>query len=468
MHKLTKIVATVSDLRCEQAFLQDLFKAGVNVVRLNTAHQTEADTLKVIKNVRAVSKTVPLLLDTKGPEIRTTKGDQPIHLKKGSIVQVKGSPNRNSTAEKLYVSYDHFATDVPVGSHILIDDGEIDLIVKEKKDGALMCAVQNDGVVSGRKSVNIPGVRINLPSLSTKDRSYIKFAIKHDLDFIAHSFVRNKEDVLEIQRMLDKAKSKAKIIAKIENEEGVRNLQEILDHVYGIMVARGDLGIEIPAAKIPIIQKSIIKQCVERNKPVITATQMLHTMIKNPRPTRAEVSDIANAIYDGTDALMLSGETAYGEYPLQAVRTMTAIAHEIEAQQIGFKDIASNVMAGDRYLFLAQSVARSSAYLPIKAFLIDTMEGKTARRLSSFRTNKPIYTQCANERVTRELALSYGVYAETVKLKPTTEGFIKHAMVSLTKRKLLHKDDMVSILAGHFRKGRASFVEIAKVKDWLE
>jgi pyruvate kinase len=467
MQKLTKIVATVSDQRCSRTFLRELFEAGVNVVRLNTAHQEEAGTLKIVRNVRAVNKNIPLLLDTKGPEIRTTQGSEPVVLEEGMIVKVLGNPHIASTAEVLYVTYDAFAADVPVGTRILIDDGEIELLVHGKHDGALVCAVRNGGVITGRKSVNIPGVRINLPSLSAKDLDYVRFAIDHDIDFIAHSFVRSKEDVLAIQQLLDEHHCRAKIIAKIENQAGVDHLPEILDHAYGVMVARGDLGIEIAAERIPVIQKQIIRMCIERNRTVITATQMLHSMIKNPRPTRAEVSDVANAVFDGTDAVMLSGETAYGAYPLEAVRTMAAVAMEVESQKEGFNDVAA-ALANEPYGFLARSAVRSTVHMPIKAIVIDTVQGNTALKLASFRGSVPVYAQCGDVHVARALALTYGVYAEAVAPQDNHDIFIRQALRRLTRKQLLKTDDLVTILAGNFRKTRqASFLEVTKVSDWL-
>lgn len=468
MLKLTKIVATVSDQRCGLKFLQELFDAGVNVVRLNTAHQDEEGTLKIVRNVRAVNKNIPLLLDTKGPEIRTTMSDKPIVLKEGATVKVVGNPDSASTQELLCVSCNTFVEDVPVGKRILIDDGEIALLVEKKLKGALVCEVQNGGVITGRKSVNVPGVRINLPSLSAKDREYVRFAIEHSIDFIAHSFVRNKEDVLAIQSILDEHHSRAKIIAKIENQDGIDNLSEILDHVFGVMVARGDLGIEIPAERVPILQKQIIRTCIERKRTVITATQMLHTMIKNPRPTRAEVSDVANAVFDGTDAVMLSGETAYGAYPLEAVRTMAAIAQEVESQKEGFHE-AAMALAGEPYGFLAQCAVQSALHMPIKAIVIDTVRGNTALKLASFRSGVPVFAQCGDPQVARVLALTYGVYAEPVACQDSHDLFIKQALRRLTRKGLLNLDDLVTILAGNFRESRhASFMEVTKVSEWLK
>ena len=328
--KRTKIVATISDKRCEIGFLRELYEAGMNVVRLNTAHQTLDEAMKVVRNVRAVSDQIALLIDTKGPEVRTCDIVVPVRVEKGEIIFMTG--DRTLVAEKLiHVSYEHFVRDVQIGDKILVDDGDVELIVRDKKENCLELEASNPGEIKDKKSINVPGVNMHLESLSDKDRKFIQFAMDNKLDFIAHSFVRNKQDVMEIQQILDEQHSNIKIIAKIENQEGVNHIDEILDHVYGVMVARGDLAIEIDAEKIPLIQRYIVNKCIESKKPVIIATQMLHTMIDHPRPTRAEVSDIANAVFSGTDAIMLSGETAYGDYPLEAVKVMSRVAEANES-----------------------------------------------------------------------------------------------------------------------------------------
>ena len=328
--KRTKIVATISDKRCEIGFLRELYEAGMNVVRLNTAHQTLDEAMKVVRNVRAVSDQIALLIDTKGPEVRTCDIVVPVRVGKGEIIFMTG--DRTLVAEKLiHVSYEHFVRDVQIGDKMLVDDGDVELIVRDKKENCLELEASNPGEIKDKKSINVPGVNMHLESLSDKDRKFIQFAMDNKLDFIAHSFVRNKQDVMEIQQILDEQHSNIKIIAKIENQEGVNHIDEILDHVYGVMVARGDLAIEIDAEKIPLIQRYIVNKCIESKKPVIIATQMLHTMIDHPRPTRAEVSDIANAVFSGTDAIMLSGETAYGDYPLEAVKVMSRVAEANES-----------------------------------------------------------------------------------------------------------------------------------------
>ena len=468
MLKKTKIVATISDLHCDVEFIRQLFDGGMNAVRLNTAHQSPEDTLKVIRNVREVSDKIPFILDTKGPEIRTTPSDYKVAVKKGDRIRIMGDALKSTTPECIYVNYNNFVQELEPGRKILIDDGDIEFEVIEKSGGALICMATNDGSVKGKKSVNVPGVKFNLPALNPKDLDYIRLAIEQDIDFIAHSFVRNKEDVMAIQHILDNDKSRIKIIAKIENQEGVDNLDEILQHVYGVMVARGDLAIEIPYEKIPGIQKMIIKKCVDARKPVIVATQMLHSMIENPRPTRAEVSDIANAIYSKADAIMLSGETAYGNYPVEAVSTMARIALEVEKSRSDLHITPMLVMSTKTSAYLCKSAVEASLELDCKAIIADTSTGRTIRNMACYRGRKVVFAQCYDNRVVRELALSFGVYADLMP-EGTTHNFIVHALNSLIKRNLLHKSDKVVVLGGNFEWTQsASFIEISTVGNMLE
>jgi pyruvate kinase len=466
MLKRTKIVATISDRNCDIELIKTLRSAGMDVVRLNTAHQTHEDTLKVVNNVRAVSEKIALLLDTKGPEIRTTKAIESIPVVYGDIITVKGDPEGITSKECVYVNYKGFVRDVAVGSRILIDDGEIELIVINKDKYALTCEVTNNGEISGRKSVNIPSVHVKLPTLSLKDIDYIHFAVDNHLDFIAHSFVRNKQDVHAVQKILDQRDSNIKIIAKIENQDGVDNIDEILDHVYGVMIARGDLAVEIPQERIPIIQKMIINKCIARRKPVITATQMLHSMIQNPRPTRAEISDVANAVYDGTDAIMLSGETAYGKYPVEAVRTMANIAQEIEAATPALKETPLLIINNEISAFLARSAVKASIELNAKAIIADTNIGRTVRALAAYRGNKIIFAQCYDKRVMRELALSYGVNPNFTKISLTTEAFLCDALKDLKRTFHIKKTDRIVVLAGNFGPSHGpSFIEVSTAEN---
>jgi len=468
MNKYTKIVATISDQRCEVDFVRDLFKAGMNVVRMNTAHLDYKGLDKIVNNVRQVSDTIAFLIDTKGPEIRTTISDEDIILTLGQSVIVTGSPSEKSTKNRICVSYEKMAEDVSIGSHILFDDGEIALLVKDRKENDLICEVLNNGVLGSRKSVNVPGVRINLPSLTKNDLLNIDYAIENDLDFIAHSFVRNAQDVKEIQDLLDAKDSKVKIIAKIENQEGVENIDEILEVVHGVMVARGDLGIEIPQEKIPLVQRQLIRKCVEAKKPVIVATQMLHSMIKNPRPTRAEVTDVANAIYYRTDAVMLSGETAYGDYAVEAVTTMSQIAAEVEAAKDSRNDIPVDVVKHDITAYLADTAVQASKELNIKAVLTDSLTGKTARYLAAFRGNMPVVALCYNKRVGRELALSYGVFPHLTEAGSSKSEIMHNSIMKLKEREVLGNEDLVAYLGGSFGiGGGTTYLEIITVEGLL-
>ena len=469
LKKKTKIVATISDRNCGVPFLTRLYKSGMNVARLNTAHQDIEDSLKVINNIRQVSDRIAILIDTKGPEIRTNATEKGLDVKKGDQVYVKGAPGVKSYDNVICLSYEEITSDVPVGSKLLIDDGYIELEVTGKRSDYLVCHACNPGVILGRKSVNIPGIDSNLPPLTEKDIEYVHLAVKEDIDFIAHSFVRNKNDILQIQNILDKHDSKVKIIAKIENQSGVDNIDEILDHAYGVMVARGDLAIEIPYERIPGIQKMLIDKCIERRKPVIIATQMLHSMINNPRPTRAEVSDIANAIYSNTDAIMLSGETAYGDYPLESLKTMASVALEVEKTKDPINDIPVVVINNRISAFLIKTAVRAAVNLSAKAILADSMTGTTIRSLSAYRGSKMIWAKCYDRRVVRELALSYGVNAHYMDASETSHEFVTKAVNSLLSEGAVTDTSLLVVIAGNFgRSHGASYVEIGTVANLLD
>jgi len=466
--KRTKIVATLSDRNCEVAFIEELFEAGMDVVRINSAHATPEAAVKIMNNVRKVSDRIAILIDTKGPEIRTTACDEPFPLMKGNKINIIGDPEKKTSAEAIYVSYPLFSSDVPQGTVILIDDGELELKAMRKNGNALECSIENDGTLGSKKSVNVPGSRINLPSLTEKDKTFIRLAAEQGVDFIAHSFVRSKHDVLDVQKVIDSYKSDIKIIAKIENQEGVDNLDDILDHVYGVMVARGDLAIEVPYERIPVIQKMIINKCIINRKPVIVATQMLHSMITNPRPTRAEISDIANAIYSQTDAIMLSGETANGKYPVEAVKTMTKVALEVEKNKEKFLDIPYLNTSGDVSAYLAKVAVKTAFRISARGIIADTTMGRTIRDMASYRGFNLILAQCYSERTMRELALSYGVYAGYQESKKSVDDFIHIALKKLLKTHNLKGDDIVVVLAGNFNAGSGfSFIEVGSV-DYLK
>lgn len=465
-YKNTKIVATISDGQCDTEFLGSLVDAGVNVVRINTAHQTPETSIEVVDNVRAVSDSVALLVDTKGPEIRTSNVTEPFDVEEGDKLLFKGGDGISSK-EVIYADYPDFAKDIPVGSQILIDDGEIEMVVTGKTDDALEVVIGNSAKIKNKKSINVPGVSFNLASISAKDKQYIEWSAEVGIDFIAHSFVRNAADCKAVQEILDSKGSSAKIIAKIENLEGVENIDEILDHAYGVMVARGDLGIEIEAAKIPAIQREIIRKCIARRRPVIVATQLLHTMIDNPRPTRAEVSDIASAVYSRTDAVMLSGETAYGKYPLEAVQTMAAIIKEVEKDEQNKIKVDFAAKPGDVPGFLSREAVRAANAedLNIKAIVNNPLTGKTSRILSSFRSNHPIFAKCYCGNVVRELALSYGVQASIVDRKDKKTKIQRAALRELVESNDLKIEDNVVYVGGSFGvNDGTTLLEIGSVK----
>jgi pyruvate kinase len=439
----------------------------MNVARLNTAHITTESAGEIVRNVRKISDNIAILIDTKGPEMRLTAmdDDEGFEVKKDHILIISGDKEKISSDERLYVNYEGFVADVPVSSKILIDDGEIELTVTDKTRNYLLCTVMNDGKIKGRKSVNVPGVHVKLPSLTPKDIDFIHWAIENEIDFIAHSFVRTKQDLIDIQKILDKHSSHIKLIAKIENQQGVDNIDEILGYAYGIMVARGDLGVEIDAEKIPGIQRMLLKKCRERRSPVIIATQMLHTMIEHPRPTRAEVSDVANAIYQRTDALMLSGETANGNYPVEALKTMSKIAVEIESQLEAETDANLKNVLQPIAAILCRAAVDASVRLPIKAIVIDTLSGRTGRYIAAFRPKAPIFAKCYKSHSMRELALSYGVFATMMAPRQSKDEFEHAAIESLLETKCFGLDDLIVIIGGSFGPLEgASFIEVSSAR----
>lgn len=465
--KQTKIVCSISDRRCSTEFLRKLFFAGMNVVRMNTAHATQEGMVQIINNVRAVSPHIGILIDTKGPEVRTTSVAEEIPYKTGEMVKIFGRPNMDTTHDIVNVSYTDITKDVHEGDDVLFDDGALDMKVISNEGPMLIARVMNDGKLGAHKSVNVPGEHIDLPALTEKDKRNILFAIDQNLDFIAHSFVRNANDVKAVQDILDEHHSDIKIISKIENQEGVDNIDEIIDASYAIMIARGDLGIEVPVEKIPGIQSMIIRKCVEKKKPVIVATQMLHTMIENPRPTRAEVTDIATAIFAGTDAIMLSGETASGKYPLEAVQTMSKIAEQAENDRRKVNDL-NFPLTSDCTLreFLAHAAIESTRRLGVAGIITDSETGQTARDIAAFRGPTPVLAICYKEKTQRWLNLSYGVIPIYQKEHVEQQFLFTAALRMLRQKGYINADDNIAYLSGSFGEGGGTnFLEINRVRD---
>ncbi len=467
--KQTKIVASISDRRCDTDFIRQLFNAGMNVVRMNTAHASREGIINIIRNVREVSRHIGILIDTKGPEVRTTGCDAPIDYKTGDVVKIFGRPEMDTTHDMINLSYPNFAADIHEGCHILFDDGALDMKVIGINGPQVIAQVMNDGQLGSHKSVNVPGVHIALPPLTDKDRKNILLAIEQDIDFIAHSFVRSAADVRAVQAILDAYNSDIKIISKIENQEGVDNIDEIIDASYGIMIARGDLGIEVPIERIPGIQRQIIRKCIEKKKPVIVATQMLHSMIQNPRPTRAEVTDIANAIYSSTDALMLSGETASGKYPVEAVTTMATIAEQAERDRQNHSYIAPLASVSDIREFMAHAAIEATEKIGVKGIITDSSTGTTARELAAFRGPHPVLAICYNDKLQRLLSLSYGVIPVYQKEHIGSEQLFLAAVRMLRQKGYVELDDRIAYLSGNVGAGGSTkFLEVNSVKEVFE
>ena len=440
----------------DEETLRKLIQSGMDVARYNFSHGTHEEhkaRMDQLKKIRAEEKKpVAILLDTKGPEIRTgvLKGGEKITLKAGQTFIL--TPEEIEGDEtKVSISYEGLVDDVQAGSRILVDDGLIELNVKGKQGRDIVCSVVNGGELGERKGVNVPNVPVRLPAITEKDKEDIKFGVEQKIDFIAASFVRNAECILEIRAYPKELKAPyIPIIAKIENAEGIQNIDEIIRCADGIMVARGDLGVEIPAENVPYLQKMIIQKCNDNYRPVITATQMLDSMIRNPRPTRAEVTDVATAVYDGTDAVMLSGETAQGKYPVEAVQMMAKIAESSE-QFLKFDMYRdTKALLGKQNVSSAVGFAAVTMVERLNASCIvtPTMSGQTARVISNLRPSVPIYGVTPNERTRRKMQLYWGVKPITGYEEDSTENIISHAMYMVVREGLVHKGEMVIFTAG--------------------
>lgn len=465
----SKIVCTIGPASESLDNTKKLILAGMNVARLNFSHGDFEEHGARIKTIRQASKelnkTVAILLDTKGPEIRTGKlAVEPIELVQDEFLtltteEILGDQNRIS------ITYSDLPNDVQVGSTILIDDGLIGLTVVDIQGTEIKTRIVNGGTIKSKKGVNVPGVNISLPGITEKDTNDILFGIEQDIDFIAASFVRKASDVLEIRALLEKHNAgHIQIISKIENQQGVDNLDEILAVSDGLMVARGDLGVEIPAEDVPLAQKLMIKKCNVAGKPVITATQMLDSMQRNPRPTRAEASDVANAIFDGTDAIMLSGETAAGKYPVESVLTMSRIAEKAESA-LDYREIFMKQQFAQETTVteaISQSVAISALDLNAKAIISSTVTGHTARVVSKYRPKSPIIAVTTQERTMRQLALVWGVTPVHGLVATSTDELLETAVKGGLDSGLVKGGDLVVITAG-IPLGRSGSTNLVKV-----
>ncbi len=454
VNRKTKIVCTIGPATESESLLREMINIGMNVVRLNFSHGTHAEHQVKIDRVKKLreelKQPIALLLDTKGPEIRTGDFEVPAELVEGELVRIS---NKTILGDKnqFSVSYKNLHEDLKPGSQILIDDGLVALVVEkfEKKD--LICRVLNGGTVSSRKSINLPETIIHLPALTEQDELDIAFAVEQGFDFIAASFIRKPSDVMEIKRVLEKlGGGDIAIISKIENREGVSNFDSILAVSDGIMVARGDLGVEIPAHEVPTIQKHMIKSCYLAGKPCITATQMLDSMIRNPRPTRAEASDVANAILDGTSAIMLSGETAAGRYPLEALRMMDQIASYTEANIDYWErfDLVKVSMTPTVANAVSHACCMTAKDLKAKAIIAVTHAGRTARLLSRFRPGCPIIATTVKEKAYYQLGLSWGVIPYHVAEIKNTDELFELGKATAVESGVVENGDLVVVTGG--------------------
>lgn len=452
----TKIVCTIGPASEKEEVFKELVLAGLNVARLNFSHGSHEEhegRINTIKKVREeLNKPIAIMLDTKGPEIRTRDFEN-------GIINVEAGQEFTITTRNIVgnenicsVTYENFANELNVNDIILIDDGLIELVVKEKvNDTDLKCEVKNSGALKNKKGVNVPNTKIQLPALTQKDIDDIKFGIKQGVDFIAASFIRKASDVLSIRRILEENNAEhISIISKIENREGVENIDEIINASDGIMVARGDLGVEILLEEVPLVQKDLIYKCNLAGKPVITATQMLDSMIRNPRPTRAEVSDVATAIFEGSDAIMLSGETAAGTYPVEAVKTMSKIAVMIE-DSLDYRKILNNKYDGSNYTItdsIGFATCRTCIDLQATAIISATSSGYTAIAISKFRPNSPIIATTESHRVMRKLSIFWGVYPIKTDKMVTTDDVVEMSVNRTLEEGYIKNGDLVIVTAG--------------------
>ena len=454
--KKTKIVCTMGPNSNDLEVMRKLVQGGMDIARFNFSHGTheeQKERMDALKKIRKEEgKHIAILLDTKGPEIRTglLKDGQKVELVEGETFiltteEIEGDNKRVS------ITYEGLVEDAEVGGKILIDDGLIELVVEEIKGKDIICKIINGGELGQRKGVNVPNVPIRLPAITEKDKEDIRFGAEQDVDFIAASFVRNADCIREIKAILRECDAPyTPVIAKIENAEGIENLDEILEVADGIMVARGDLGVEIPAEEVPYIQKMMINKCKECYKPVITATQMLDSMMRNPRPTRAEVTDVANAVYDGTDAVMLSGETAQGKYPLEALKMMVQICENTESH-LNHEEILSkmkNQRMKDTASALGYATVSTATNLDAKCIIAPTGSGATARIISKFHPKMDVLAVSPNERALRRMQIYWGVRPYESMYQESTEAICKGAKEIAKEKGFVEIGDLAVLTAG--------------------
>jgi pyruvate kinase len=471
MAKKTKIIATIGPSSNNKSVLKKMASAGMNVARLNFSHGSYAEHGKVINRIRSLSEEmaqpIGILLDLQGPKIRTgmLKDRQPVLLKKNRTIQITSKDVPAGTAEEVSTTYPSLATDVKQGDKILLDDGLIELKVLSSTRDTVTCKIVYGGKLKEHKGINLPGVNVSAPSLTEKDRMDLQFGIEAGVDYIALSFVRSPDDLKHIKNIIKRHGAEIPVIAKIEKPEAVEHLNDILEVADGIMIARGDLGVELRPEQVPTIQKYMIEKSIVANKPVITATQMLETMSSNPIPTRAEASDVANALFDGTDAVMLSGETAAGKYPVQAVKMMARIAAEAETSPFMKFNLQHQRDPDDLVTHaVAQSAVNILHELDAKAIIVFSVSGKTSKLISKQRPAMPVYAFSPSKSVFNRLSLVWGITPWIIPAIDDTKRIIDTGVDILRQKKLIRKNDLVIIVTGlALKRGSTNMIKIHRV-----
>jgi pyruvate kinase len=448
--RLTKIICTLGPASSSSEMIERLAKAGMNVARLNMSHGDHESHLLGIRRIRSLNRElnhpIALMLDLQGPEIRTGVREDSIQLKVGEEYWITVSPQENAEEKSIHIDYKDMVQQLKVGDRITVDNGLINLEVLQIREHSLLCRVLDGGTLGSRKHINLPGVRVNLPSVTDKDKRDIIFGIEHDVDFIAMSFVRNAEAVHQARKLIDDAGHHAKLISKIENQEGIENFDEILEASDGIMVARGDLGVEIAFSELPVIQRQIARKCALAGKPVIVATHLLESMISNPMPTRAEVSDVANAVYEEVDAVMLSGETATGRHPVRCVEVLDKIARRME-KEVGL-GVGQVRVPADIREELARAACRMADALNAPAILVMTRRGLLGQLVSSFRPRRSIIYAFTNMSTTRrKLWMSRSIVPFKMDFSSDPEKTVLAALERLRQRNRVLPGDAIVVIS---------------------
>ncbi len=464
----TKIIATIGPATRSPEMLKKLIDAGMNVVRINMSHSTQDEAAGIIADLRTLSDKVGILVDTKGPEIRTNEVEAPYVIEQGESIIVRGGEPGMSKPGLLRVSHPTIARVLDRGSSVLVDDGQIELMVVEIDGDDVHCRVVRGGTIKTRKGVNIPDARLGLPFMSERDASDIRFAVRQGADFIAASFVSEPEDVEQLRNLVTQEGGHTAIISKIESRLGVKNLADIIALSDGIMVARGDLGVEIRAEEVPVVQKQMIDACRAAGKTVVVATEMLESMTRNPRPSRAETSDVANAVFEGTDAIMLSQETTVGKYPIDAVATMSRIAEfaERETARTSMK-LPGGAHASEVSELICKGAWLAASELKVKAILVPTSSGATALRMSRYRPAVPILVTTPELAVARRLSLCYGCHPVTMRIYGRMENVIRRSCEAFVEEGTLRRGDVIAVVAGvpTGRSGTTNLLSVQSVEN---